>query len=515
MTAANPFPPGAGKAKRAKARTAKPKRAKARSGARPSGPQQPAAGPGTSLDPVGDLLREFNARFMVVNEAGKAMIYAPRHDPILRRTVYDRMSLGALEQLYANRFVESTGSDGSTIRRNAVTVWFHHADRRQFIDGVTFDPASINANPNVLNLWSGFGVAPRQGSWGKLQEHVLTNICGTDTALFDHLLDLLADMVQHPEKQGEIAIVLRGKEGCGKGTLAKALLRIFGQHGLHISNGAHFVGRFNLHLGDCVFLFVDEAFFAGDKQHTGVLKALITESLITIEGKFANATQAANRLHVLMATNEDWAVPASLGSRRFVAFDVSDTHIGDHTYFAAIDEEMNSGGHEAMLHDLLHRDLTGVNLRAVVVTDALIEQRKRSLDTFTSWWMDCLQRGYVFVSRLGLEDHFHRWHEFVTTELLHNSYLDYAQQRRDRHPLTRELFGKSLREGGAKPESRRNQMVGEHMKDIPTGLGGNSRVAEPVVRSQQAQGYHFGTLDQSRDAFTNTTGLHVDWETVC
>jgi hypothetical protein len=512
MTGANPFPRGAGKAKSG---AAKPKRAKARPGARPNHQRQPAAGSRMPLDPVGDLLREFNAKYMMVNEAGKAMIYAPRHDPILRRTVYDRMTLGALEQLYANRFVETTAPDGSTVRRNAVTVWFHHADRRQFIDGVTFDPANVNANPNVFNLWRGFGVEQRQGSWSKLQEHLLTNICGTDTALFDHLLDLLADMVQHPEKQGEIAIVLRGKEGCGKGTLAKALLRIFGQHGLHISNGHHFVGRFNLHLRDCCFLFVDEAFFAGDRQHTGVLKALITESLITIEGKYANAVQAPNFLHVFMATNEDWAVPASLGSRRFVAFDVSDARIGDHAYFAAIDEEMNSGGYEAMLHELLHRNLTGVNLRAVVVTDALIEQRKRSLDTFTSWWMDCLQRGYVFVSRLGLESHFQRWHEFVTTELLYSSYLAYAQQRYDRHPLTRELFGKSLREGGAKPESRRSQTVGEHMVDAATASGRNSRVAKPVIRAQQTQGYHFGTLQQTRSAFIDTTGLYAEWEAIC
>jgi phage/plasmid-associated DNA primase len=391
-------------------------------------------------------------------------------------------------------------------------VWFHHPDRRQFIDGVTFDPANVNANPNVFNLWTGFDVEPRQGSWGKLQEHLLTNICDTDTTLFDHLLNLLADMVQHPEKQGEIAIVLRGKEGCGKGTLAKALVRTFGQHGLHISNGHHFVGRFNLHLRDCCFLFVDEAFFAGDKQHVGVLKALITEPLITIEGKYANAVQAPNFLHVFMATNEDWAVPASLGSRRFVVFDVSDTRIGDHAYFAAIDEEMNSGGYEAMLYDLLHRDLTDVNLRAVLVTDALIEQRKRSLDTFTSWWMDSLQRGYVFESRHGLEDHFQQWYEFVTTELLYSSYLAYANMRREHHPLIRELFGKSMIRMGAKPQRQTGALVGEHMVDVISGQGG--RVAEPIVRAQLAHGYHFGTLDQAREAFTASTDLAVVWESV-
>jgi hypothetical protein len=509
MTGTNPCPRGAAKTKRTKAKTAKPGRA---AKAKPNGQHQHA---GASLDPVGDLLREFNMRYMLVNESGRAVIYAPRRDPVLQRTVYDRMSLGTLEQLHANRFVETTESDGSTMRRHAVSVWFRHADRRQFIDGVTFDPANVNGNPNLFNLWSGFGVEPRQVSWGKLQEHLLTNICDTDTALYDHLINLLADIVHHSEKQGEIAIVLRGKEGAGKGTLAKALLRIFGQHGLHISNGHHLVGRFNLHLRDCVFLFCDQAFFAGDKQHVGVLKALITEPLITIEGKYANAVQAPNFLHVLMATNEDWAVPASLSSRRFFVLDVSDARISDHAYFDAINTKLNNGGYEAMLYDLLHRDLAGVNMRTVVVTDALIEQRKRSPGTHTRWWCDCLERGYAFVSRLGLEDDFQRWQGFVTTELLYNSYLAYADARREHHPLSRELFGRWLRELNAKSEHRRNQIVGEHLIDETDINGHVHRVARPVVREQQTNGYHFGTLQQTREAFTKTTGLHVEWEAIC
>ena len=54
-------------------------------------------------------------------------------------------------------------------------------------------------------------------------------------------------------------------------------MRILGQHALHISNSKHLVGNFNAHLRDCVLLFADEAFYAGDKAHVGVLNSLITE----------------------------------------------------------------------------------------------------------------------------------------------------------------------------------------------------------------------------------------------
>ena len=98
-------------------------------------------------------------------------------------------------------------------------------------------------------------------------------------------------MVQHPAEQGETAVVMRGGEGTGKGTLARALKRILGQHALAISNAKHLTGNFNAHLRDAVFLFADEAFYAGDKQHVGVLKRMITEPNLMIAAKYQNAVQ--------------------------------------------------------------------------------------------------------------------------------------------------------------------------------------------------------------------------------
>src|SRR4051794_16699882 len=96
---------------------------------------------------------------------------------------------------------------------------------------------------------------------------------GPPPAKWYYLLNLAARMFQYPQLQGEIAVVLRGKKGCGKGAFLSALQLPWGQHGVYIANSSHLVGRFNEHLRDCVMLFGDEAFFAGDKAHEGVLKA--------------------------------------------------------------------------------------------------------------------------------------------------------------------------------------------------------------------------------------------------
>ena len=74
--------------------------------------------------------------------------------------------------------------------------------------------------------------------------------------------------------------------------------------------------------------------------------------------------RSPNYLHVMMATNEDWAVPASLRSRRWLVLDVNESRANDHDYFKAIQHELDHGGHEAMLHgSCCIRDISSTNLR--------------------------------------------------------------------------------------------------------------------------------------------------------
>jgi hypothetical protein len=442
------------------------------------------------LDGINAEVDEFNARYFVVNENGKAIIYQPRHDPILNRRLFDRLSFEDLVKLYANRFV-LVGYDqhDKPVHKNAAKFWLGHPRRRQFIGGITFDPANRDIGFDVLNLWDGFAVEPKPGgSWAKLQRHTSTIICGSDPFLYEYLLDWMADVVQHPAKQGEVAIAIRGIEGCGKGILARALRYLLGQHGLAVSHARHVTGNFNAHLRDVVLLFLDEDPLTRDKRYEGALRALITEPYLMIEGKYQNAIQAPNFLHVMVASNEDWVVPVSLRSRRWVVLDARPDKANDHPYFAAIQAELEDGGYEVMLHDLLHRDLSRRNIRAIPITAALQDQRQRSIDTHTRWWLTGLHRGHVFESKLGLEKHWQQWHEFLPTEVLFASYTAYCGQQHERHPLNRELFGKWLRTNKAavKEERKHNQAIGEHL--ISTGFG---REAELIIKPR-AYGYVLG-----------------------
>jgi hypothetical protein len=403
----------------------------------------------------------------------------------------------------------SISAEGKRSAKPISKVWLTSRRRRTY-DEVVFDSTTTESRNGKLNLWRGFEFNPKPGTWNRLKEHICNNICGTDAECLTYLMKWMARAVQFPAQQGEVAVVLRGGKGVGKGILGHILRKLFGQHGMYISQSKHLVGAFNAHLRDCVFLFADEAFFAGDKASEGALKSLITEDVITIEPKGQNAILCKNRLHTMMASNEKWVVPASLDERRFLTLDVSNVNQGNYEYFDKIKKEMEAGGYEAMLHDLLHYDISDFNVRRVPGTTALDDQKKLSLLPELQWWHDVLARGYVYRSKYGLENHFGQWHEWVSTEVLFDSYQDFAKSRHVRHPMPRVLFGKfMMNDMGCKPGRPRGNggVTGEHQV---RGYDGILR-AETIMKDRPP-GYYLGTLEEARQAFEVHTKLPFNWD---
>ena len=204
------------------------------------------------------------------------------------------------------------------------------------------------------------------------------NVCSMMEAHSEYLLNWMAYAAQYPGRQGEVAVVMRGKEGVGKGVLAREFGRLFGSHYRHISQAGHLTGHFNAHLQQCSVLFADEAFFAGDRSHESILKALITEETLIIEPKGVDPFPVRNCLHLIMSSNADWVIPAGADARRYFVVTVADHQKQQHDYFAAISAEMEAGGREALLGHLLERDLSTFNVRDVPQTEALADQKAHS-----------------------------------------------------------------------------------------------------------------------------------------
>jgi hypothetical protein len=322
------------------------------------------------------------------------------------------------------------------VTRSYADWWLEWPQRRTYHD-VVFAPG-VTLKPDTYNLWPGWAVEPRKphasGGWDLMQRHMLDVLCSGNTIWYDYLLRWMARLVQYPGEPGQVAVVLRGGEGYGKGIFGQYLLRIFGPCGLHLTNSAHLQSRYNAHLQNCIFLFADEAFWPGDKAFEGILRGYLTEPDLAVEAKYMNLYSTLNCLHALIVSNNLWVTHMAPGARRFFALQVLDLHRGDKPYFDALVRELNGGGPAAMLWDLQHLDIRHFDVRQIPDTPEGRRQKRLSLDTIKEYWITVLERGYPFHGKHGIRSLL-QWREFYTTELLWNGYLEWC---RDTNRLVRQ-----------------------------------------------------------------------------
>ena len=348
----------------------------------------------TPENPLIDLNKSYS---VIGNIGGKCLVLSwvqSREDASILIPSFQKFT--DFRDRYSSRYVKALGDEKS---KELGKTWLTWRGRKTY-DGIDVAPNEPEILPgNILNLWRGFSCAPAPGRWDRMRDHITDVLANGDAEHAEYILKYAAWAVQNPGSRAEVALVFRGGKGSGKGTFAGIMKRIFGQHGLQIFNSKHLTGSFNGHLRNCLLLFADEAFWAGDRQGESVLKGMLTEPTLMVEQKGVDATPWRNRLHVIMAANAEWVVPASHDERRYAMFDVSNKRIRDHVYFEVIHYEMaHEGGLAAMLYDLLAVPLGKWHPRKIVHTSALQAQKARSLDPMHEWFESLLQQGELPIA---------------------------------------------------------------------------------------------------------------------
>jgi hypothetical protein len=311
---------------------------------------------------------------------------------------------------------------------NLLAAWATHAKTRIYMGGVVFRPGQA-AGDDYYNTWQGFAVAPEENKalLQGIHKHIEEVICGGKQEMIDYFYDWVAYSFQNPDVPAMSALVLRGKKGSGKGIIGHFLSKIWGSHARYINNPKHLVGNFNALLADACFLFADEAFYSGDKKHECVLKGLITESTLVIERKGVDSYNDRNHLKIMLATNEDFAVPATEDERRFCVFDVLPTYLRNVKYFDPLVEMHKSKKvQEAFLYEMLNRDISGYRPGNIPESDGLREQRMHSLCSIGKWLADYLaNEEYQEDDEIGA-----CWEEQVSTSDLHAAYINWCDTQK-------------------------------------------------------------------------------------
>ncbi len=432
-------------------------------------------------------MEELNRKHAVVMLGGKLAILNEGINPITKRPDVTFSAVNDFKGRYANHRIMNPDTK-RWIRVGE--YWFSSKDRREY-DDIVFSPdAEIEG---CYNLWRGFCIKPKPGDWGLMYQHIRDVICGGNEEYLKWLLAWFARIVQDPggERPGT-AVILKGKKGTGKGAFLNQFKYIFGNHFLAPSRQEHITGRFNTHLKDVLLLFCDEGFWAGNKSDEGVLKQLITEPHILVEPKGKDAFTVTSHVNIVMSSNEAWVVPASRDERRYFVLDVSDVYLREYSQedriekvFRPLWEQMNNGGREAMFHDLLHLDISDVNLRVAPRTLGLWEQMKKSNDPFEQWWRECLAEGVN--TQEGI------WAGEVDVQIVYQkfkSFMDDIAYRGRR--MSDKAFGTALRKLCPVIERKRGTFLNE--------------------TNQRPYFYKFPALEQCRAEYEDSLNIKINWE---
>lgn len=346
------------------------------------------------------LLDQFNTIYCTVVDGSKFRIVFKQYDPVLNRDYWVRMAPQDFMLLHSNNKIERDKTGMSRNAADSVAVgkaWIEWPNRNHK-RAVIFDPSG-RERPEDMNLWTGFAYTPSpNGEWTILRELIHEVLANGDDAVDTYILNWLAYMVQFPDKRAEVALVFRGGQGVGKGTLGNVMARLIGRHALAIASGELITGRFNAHLQDCIFLFADEAIKPYDKQGESRLKAFITEPYLAFEGKGRDPVQSLNYLHVIMASNEQWVIPAGLDERRFLVSDANTSWQKKGDKWNALHAQLQANddsGYKRFLFDLLKWPLPdGWKPRDnIPQTEALIDQKIRSLTPLRQFLFNVLTDG--------------------------------------------------------------------------------------------------------------------------
>lgn len=408
------------------------------------------------------LLLAVNETFAVVKYGSRVMVAS-----IIGKEL-DFLKLEDFHNLLANLVVrqetepkDEAGNPQRTTRTIVVSkYWLKWKHRRQYVGrGVVFEPGGPLEIPNdMLNLWRGFGIEPKQGDWSLLRNHICEVICLGNEDHFHYLIKLLAYGVQHPDRPLGVCVAIRGEEGAGKGFLWRNYGKLYGKHFKHIAQGEHLTGRFNAALAEACFVFLDEALWAGDRKGEQILKALVTEDTFQLERKFCDPIPVKNRLRIGIASNNDWIVPVGTRGRRNFVLDASDKYADEHdpahaAYWEPLQAQFgdyaSDDGRAAMLYDLLYMDLTGFNPRAVPNSAAKTEQKLLTQTGTEAWVFEILQESAVTIkSSHGFRHTVSKWDDSrmqISRDVAYDAYLEFSQARREYKPRTKEWWSRDLR----------------------------------------------------------------------
>lgn len=288
--------------------------------------------------------------------------------------------------------------NGSPKMRSLAVAWMEHP-RSSYAMRVTFRPDKKDRIVgDALNTYMGLGVRPQPYNDDDFQlktyfDFVKEIICNNDITIYNYLVGWMAHMIQKPTEKPQVAILLTGGQGTGKGSLVEPLGKIMGPHYTHAISSDSITGRFNSDLENKMLLFGDE-FFAGSKKSTDKLKGLITEKSQRVERKSVNAFNVPSYTRLILASNHENILHIEKDERRYLSLRVSDKYQQHTEYFKKLKEVTNNPEFlSKLLRYLMDYDISKFAVMTVPKTKDLTHKKIDNLSSIERWAYDTIKTG--------------------------------------------------------------------------------------------------------------------------
>lgn len=373
-----------------------------------------------------EIIKELNKKHAVVHTDQFYILTEKPH------SLYDGIDF-TLEskQSFLNTYENKNfiGSDGKTTY-NKAKFWLKHQDRRQYPNGIAFDPTTKEHTQGRYNIWKGFSLEPKNGTCQLFKNHILEVICSGNKEYYHYVFSWMAHLVQKPHELLP-GLVLMGEQGTGKNTFVDQLGIILGSHYLPLDNIDQFLGNFNFHLKNAVLIHGNEAVWGGNKKELGKLKAMVTEKFCVIEGKGKDQIAMRNFKHLILSSNEDWPVHLDRDDRRFFVLKISNKYKQDRTYFKELHKELKNGGLQALLYELMNEDISEFDPHNVPQSLEAFEIKMQSAPSTEKYIYEVLKVGSFDIGKAGQSENWRtcRGRYSILTDMVFVDYKDWCQHQ--------------------------------------------------------------------------------------
>jgi hypothetical protein len=346
---------------------------------------------GPAVDPYCDVLaqRELFAGHVYVHN--QHCVFTPDgtlHTPAQYRAMYGG-------RVYA------MDRDGTKNTRNAWEALTESVDLRcPRVSGTAFRPKLPSGQiveefgRQYVNCYVPAKVPAVEGDVSPFLEHVAHLLPDVQDQTI--VLDYMAALVQRPGVKFQWCPVIQGVTGNGKTMLYKVLEYAVSPHYSHKVNASDIDNKFNAWVQGKILGCVEEIRIAGDRARSEMLKELITNDRMPVQGKTRDQITGDNFVNFIMFSNHKDAVLKTADDRRYAVFYCAQQEVADvrpDTYYARMFEWLESGGYSHVAHYLRQRQVVTNVLGRAPGTSSTREAMRESLGVAEQIVLDNLELG--------------------------------------------------------------------------------------------------------------------------